>query len=140
MITRGIIEKSIDLYHVKVRIPSVDRVETSSLHTSTDNLNTAVFATLPGCEVQLQPGDIVIVHVDDEGATILGYLYRLESTEKRISQRLASLDVEESVRLPFSTKIGKVLPKEVACLSGVNENLQQQLNEIKERLKALEGE
>lgn len=138
MITRGIIEKSIDQYHVKVRIPSVDRVDTSSVHTSTDNLNTAVFATLPGCEVRLQPGDVVIVYVDEESATILGYLYRIESIEKRISQNLASLNVSESARLPISTHIGEVLPKEIAYLSGVNENLQKQLDAIKERLTLLE--
>lgn len=138
MITRGIIEKSVDQYHVKVRIPSVDRMDTSSVYTSTDNLNTAVFATLPGCEVRLQPGDVVIVYVDDESATILGYLYRLESVEKRISQNLASLNVSESVKLPISTSIGEVLPKEIAYLSGVNENLQKQLDAIKERLTLLE--
>ena len=138
MITRGIIEKSIDQYHVKVRIPSVDRMNTSNVHTSTDNLNTAVFATLPGCEVRLQPGDVVIVYVDEESATILGYLYRIESVEKRISQNLASLNVSESVKLPISTSIGEVLPKEIAYLSGVNENLQKQLDAIKERLTVLE--
>jgi len=138
MITRGIIEKSVDQYHVKVRIPSVDRMDTSSVYTSTDNLNTAVFATLPGCEVRLQPGDVVIVYVDDESATILGYLYRIESIEKRISQNLASLNVSESVKLPISTSIGEVLPKEIAYLSGVNENLQKQLDAIKERLTLLE--
>lgn len=140
MITRGIIEKSIDQYHVKVRIPSVDRVDTSSVHTSTDNLNTAVFATLPGCEVRLQPGDVVIVSIEDfdEGATILGYLYRNESIQKQIVQNLSSLTVGESAKLPISTTIGKVSSSELAHLSGVNENLQKQLNDIKERLALLE--
>lgn len=140
MITRGIVEQSIDEYRVKVRIPTVDRVDTSSVHTSTDNLNTAVFATLPGCEVHLQPGDVVIVSIEDSGesAVILGYLYRMESVEKRCSYRADSLIVDNVTQLSKDTSIGEVQATEIAHLKGLNENLQQQLDELKRRLTALE--
>lgn len=140
MITRGIIEQSIDEYRVKVRIPTVDRLDTSSVHTSTDNLNTAVFATLPGCEVNLQPGDVVIVSVEDldESAVIIGYLYRLESVNKHCSYRADSLIVDNVTQLSKDTSIGEVQATEIAHLKGLNENLQQQLDEIKQRLLRLE--
>ena len=140
MITRGIVEKSIDKYRVKIRIPSLDRVSTSSVHTSTDNLNTAVFATLPGCEVHLQPGDVVIVSVEDidESAVILGYLYRLESLGKHCSYRADSLIVDNVTHLSKDTTIGDVQAEELAHLKGLNDNLQQQLDDIKRRLALLE--
>lgn len=139
MIRRGIIEKSVDLYHVKVRIPSVDRVLTSPMHTSTDNLTTAVLATVPGCEVNLQPGDVVIVSIEsDDDVVILGYLYREESIKKHCSQRLDSLTVDYSTVLSADTTIGSVQPKNIQSLQGVSENIQKQLDDIKQRLTILE--
>ena len=141
MITRGIVEKSIDEYHVKIRIPSVDRMDTSSVYTSTDNLNTAILATLPGCEVQLQPGDVVIVSIEEElreSAVILGYLYRRESLEKHCSYRADSLIVDNATQLSKDTTIGEVQAHELSYLRGLNENLQKQLDDIKLRLTLLE--
>lgn len=140
MITRGIIEKSIDEYHVKIRLPSVDRMNTSSVHTSTDNLNTAILATLPGCEVRLQPGDVVIVSIEEseESATILGYLYRKELLSKHCSYNADSITVTSTAQLPKNTVIGEVQSDEISYLKGLNENLQQQLDEIKLRLTSLE--
>ena len=140
MITRGIIEKSIDEYKVKVRVPSIDRMSTSSLHTSTENLNTAIFATLPGCQVHLQPGDVVIVYIDDSGesAIILGYLYRVESVEKTCSYKADSLIVTDSATLSRNTTIGEVKASEISYLSGLTENIQKQLDELSRRLNVLE--
>ena len=45
MITRGIVEKIIDQYSVKVRIPILDKVGASDAATPTDELNTAVICT-----------------------------------------------------------------------------------------------
>lgn len=141
MITRGIIEKSVDQYHVKVRIPSIDRMNTSSVHTSTDNLTNAVLATLPGCEVQLQPGDVVIVAIDktDDCATILGYLYREASVNKHCRHNMSSLSVDYSTVLSRDTTIGDVKSTEIAHLCGVKENIQKQLDDIQRRLSSLEG-
>lgn len=140
MITRGIIEKSIDQYHVKVRIPSIDRMSTSSVHTSTDNLSTAVFATLPGCEVHLQPGDVVIVSVEDvdDSVTILGYLYRDASVKKHCSHKMDSLRVDYSTVLSNDTTIGIVTPREIEYLAGVKENIQKQFDDLQMRLRLLE--
>ena len=140
MITRGIIEKSIDPYHVKVRIPTIDRLSTSSVHTPTNNLSNAVFATLPGCEVKLQPGDVVIVSVDnvEDSVTILGYLYREASVNKQCSHKMESLTVNTLAKLPKDTTIGSVFPSEIAQLSGVKENIQKQLDDITRRLSLLE--
>ena len=140
MITRGVIEKSIDDYRVKVRLPSIDRVTSSSIHTSTEDLNTAIFATVPGCEVHLQPGDVVIVSIedDDQSAIILGYLYRLESIDKHCSYNMDSLVVENKAHLSKNTTIGDVKSTEISHLKGLNENLQKQLDDIKRRLTLLE--
>lgn len=140
MITRGIIEQVVDAFHVKVRIPTIDRVASSNVHTSTENLNTATYVSVPGCEVQLQPGDVVIVHVSSETVTIIGYLYRQEVISKRCSFNLESLDVSGSAKLPLDTRIGNVRPGEISMLQGVEDNIQTQIDELKQKIKELRGE
>lgn len=140
MITRGIVERVIDSYHVKVRLPSIDRVETSSIHTVTENLNTAILATVPGCQIELQPDDVVIVAIDpsEPSAIILGYLYRQEAVNKPITMFLEKLLVSYRASLPSSTTIGSVKATEIQCLKGVEDNIQMQLDELNSRLKKLE--
>lgn len=140
MITRGIVERVVDAYHVKVRIPSIDRVATSSIHTATENLNTAIVATVPGCQIELQPNDVVIVAIDssEPSAIIIGYLYREESVNKPVTMLLEKLLVSSKAVLPSSTFVGKVTPNELQALQGVQSNIQVQLDELNSRLKKLE--
>lgn len=137
MITRAIVEQVIDSFHVKIRVPSIDRVQSSNLHTSTENLNTATYAGVPGCEVNLQPGDVVIVHIGAEDATILGYLYRNESINKRSSFNLESLNVSDTVNLPFQTSIGDVTSNDISKLVGVKDNIQYQIDILKKEIETL---
>lgn len=140
MITRGVIEQVVDSFHVKVRIPTLDRVSSSSVYTATENLNTATYASVPGCGVQLQPGDIVIVHVASEAVTIIGYLYRPEAISKRCSFNLDVLDVSECAKLPKNTTIGDVNSESISMLNGVRSNIQEQLDDIIKKLDELRGE
>ncbi len=140
MIKRGIIEKRVDPYHVKVRIPSIDRVSTSSIHTSTDNLSTATFITIPGLEVDLQPGDVVLVNIEAEEVTIFGYLYRDASIAKKCILNLSDLLVDQSATLPLNTVIGDVTAANVQCLAGATENIQKQIDALKQQIAEMRGE
>lgn len=141
MITRGIIEEVIDSYTVKVRIPMVDRVATSTIHTSSNNLRQAVVSALPGIVLHLSVGDVVIVDLpdrSDNSGTILGYLYRPEIKDFRCDALFDTVSIQSVSRLPKNTTIGDVTPPEIHCLHGVSSNIQKQLDELSERLKRLE--
>jgi len=140
MITRGIVEKRIDPFHVKVRIPSIDRVVSSSVHTSTENLSTATYATIPGMEVELQSGDVVILDVGSEDCTILGYLYRDASIAKKCVLNLSDLFVDQSATLPLNTTIGNVTSADIQCLAGVTENIQEQIESLKKQIAEMRGD
>lgn len=141
MITRGIIEEVVDSYTVKVRIPTIDRVATSTIHTDSNNLRQAVVSALPGVVLHLSVGDIVIVDVPDRSnssGTILGYLYRPEIKDFRCDALFDTLSIQSVSSLPKNTTIGDVTPSEIRCLHGVSSNIQKQLDDILERLTRLE--
>ena len=138
MVVRAIVERILDPYTVKVRIPSIDRVESSSLHTPTDSLSESKICTLSNCRPNIQVGDVVIVYIDDNEIFILGYLYREHMTTTKCDMLIRQLDVEHSVRLPVDTNIGDVGADEIKHLIGVRENLQKQIDSLLAKLTLLE--
>jgi hypothetical protein len=62
----------------------------------------------------------------------------MESVSKHCSYRADSLIVDNVTQLSKDTSIGEVQAAEIAHLKGLNENLQQQLDEIEQRLLRLE--
>ncbi len=140
MITKGIVEELVDIYRIRVRIPLIDRTPQSSLHTSTENLNVALVCTLPGCDPNIKPGDVVFVAIDDtleQEAIILGYLYRSKDTETYCDLVLNELTVKSKVTLPFETYIGNTTGKDISNLSGTRDNVQKQLDELKKQVDFL---
>ena len=84
MITKAIVEKVIDNYNIRVRVPSLDRTYQSSVYTNNEDLNVAIVCTLPGCDPNIKVGDVVFVSLEEteeDRAVILGYLYRTKKTE-----------------------------------------------------------
>ncbi len=140
MITKGIVEKIVDRYHVKVRIPTIDRTPSSSIHTNTENLNTALICTLSNCNPNIQIGDVVFVALDDQSeddAIILGYLYREVMTPTYCDLILNRLNVESEVALPKNITIGDITYTELSQLIGANKNLQQQITSLQNQLDLL---
>lgn len=140
MITKAIVEKIISPYQVKVRIPVFDRVDTSSISTSTENLNTATICTLPNCYINIQVGDVVFVGFEDNTyhkAVVLGHLCK-QNVETFCNIDLNKVTVATSAELPYNTTVGQIKPQELLCLAGVQSNIQLQLDNITQRLLALE--
>ena len=139
MITKGIIEELISPYEVKVRIPTLDRVTTSSLATSTENLNIATICTLPNCYINLQVGDVVFVGFEDNTyykAVILGHLSR-EAAQPYVDITVGNFIAKTSVTLPRATTIGTISSEELQSLKGAKDNLQNQIDNILERLEII---
>lgn len=141
MITRGIIEEVVDSYTARVRIPTVDRIATSTIHTASNNLRQAIVSALPGIVLHLSVGDVVIVDIPDHSSssgTILGYLYRPEVKDFKCDALFDTLSVQSVSSLPQDTTIGEVTSSELHCLRGVSSNIQKQLDDMLERIKRLE--
>lgn len=139
MVTKGIVEEVISPYSIRVRIPSIDRLYQSSVHVSKEALDVAVICTLPGCDINLQPGDIVIVSSDEaeEDLIILGTLYRSKKTSTLTNFEIAILLVSDTATLPEATTIGNVDSTSLQCLAGCRYNLQKHLDDMQAQIDEL---
>lgn len=140
MITKGIIEEITTPYFVKVRLPIFDRLQDSKNSTPTNNLNNAIICSLPNSNNQLSIGDIVLVGFEDNDTSkpiVLGHLYKESLSNTKIDLDLRKLSTNSTTRLFEQTYIGKVTPEEIQTLIGAEDNLQQQINILKDELKQL---
>lgn len=136
MITKAIVEEIVSPYQAKVRIPVIDRAQHSSLSASTEDLNVATICTLPNCYLNIQVGDIVFVGFEDNTyykAVILGHLCRKDAYDSYADAILGNLVVKSSAELPAETSIGTVSKLELAALQGIRDNIQKQLDSLKEQ-------
>ena len=141
MITKAIVEEVLSPYQVRVRVPTLDRVTTSQISTSNENLNVATICSLPNCYTNIQVGDVVIVGFEDNTyytAVILGHLCRSSESSTYANLKLNDLLVNTKATLPRETTIGDVSSQEVSCLSGINDNIQRQLDSLKEQIQVLQ--
>lgn len=143
MITKGIVEQALDKFHFKIRIPIFDRISVSSLSTSTSNLNESLVCTLPNCDPNIQPGDVVFIGFEDNDYSrpvILGYLYRNSMTKTYCDLILNCLTVNLDVSLPQNTRIGDVSSSSIQCLQGVKENIQDRFDFLSHQISLLKDE
>lgn len=150
MITRAIVESIEDAYHVKVRVPTLDRANVSNVYTNTENLNPATICTLTQYDPNLQVGDIVFVGFEDRDLStpvVLGYLYRSDKTLTYADQVLGTVEVLQKARLPHDTQIGSISYGNLKSLTGCDfqiklaiQNLQQQVSDLQQQLSKLTGE
>jgi hypothetical protein len=102
---------------------------------------TATVCSLPNCYINVQIGDIVFVGFEDNTyhkAVILGHMKRdvLSTSYSDIS--LGNLKAVYSADLPVKTNIGNITPDNLLCLSGVSDNIQNQINLLNKRLLVIE--
>ena len=140
MITKAIVEKAIDNYNIRIRVPSLDRTYQSSVYTNNEDLNVAIVCTLPGCDPNIKVGDVVFVSLEEteeDRAVILGYLYRTKKTETLCDMLLSKLNVANVAVLPEDTTIGNVSSFELQQLSGIRGNVQLQITQLQEQVARL---
>lgn len=142
MITKGIVEKIITPYNVKVRIPLFDAIEEAKNGVSTEDLSDAVICTLPNSANVLSEGDIVFVAFEDDYISkpiIIGHLYREIKSNTKIDLNLNNLTTNSTTKLNKDTYIGNIKPKEISYLSGVKDNIQNQIDNLKDLIEELRG-
>ena len=124
-----------------MRVPIFDKEKDSPMATSSNDLNVATICTLPNCYLNIQVGDVVIVGFENNtyyNAVILGHLCKQSSSTTFSDITLNKLVVNSNTTLPESTSIGRVSSSEIHCLSGVTDNLQKQINSLKEQLEIIQ--
>ena len=143
MITKGIVSQLVDDYTVKVRLPRLDRIENTSIKTTSQNLREAIMCTPPNCRPNLQLGDIVFVEVDDlneDEAIILGQLYCENKSSTYSDFILGELMVQNRASLPKITSIGEVTSTDISYLKGTHSNIQYQINSLRDQISALKSD
>lgn len=140
MITKGIVEE-IDNYLVKVRLPVFDKIAGAKNATLTQDLSDATICCQPNSKYQVSVGDVVFVGFEDNDISkpiILGQLYRDVDSNTFMSLVLSGLETKSTTTLSKDTTIGEVKSSEIECLKNVKTNIQQQLNELIDRVNKLE--
>lgn len=134
MITKGIVEE-LKGYQAKVRLPIYDGLANTKNATSNENLSYATVCVTTNLNNSLNVGDIVYVSFEDNDKgkpVILGQLYKEEMNTladiKLNSANINQLTVNKNASLPQNTSIGSISFKEIAALSGIKDNIQNQID------------
>lgn len=120
MLQKAIIEKKLDKYSMKVRIPVYNKVKSDPTATPTNELYTATIQTLPGCSPNYQEGDVVIVDFENDDLSfpiIIGLLYREHMPQGSTDITADSLVVNVNTNLSENTLIGEVTPDSLKKLN-----------------------
>lgn len=143
MLALGIVEQINDEYSVKVRIPILHRAKTDVNATPTELLPDATICTFSKSNPNYLEGSVVVVGFDRNDLTapiIIGELMTDKENNNETSIELSFLKVNENCQLPSGTSIGVVTPHDISCLEGVRVSIQKQLDDLQERVSALEEE
>lgn len=140
MITKGIVQEIVDLYTIKVRMPTLDGMDYSSENTPDKYLSSAIICLPPQCKYSLEVGDIVIVGFEDDDLgkpIILGCLFRESNNISSLDMNVNSLSSLNTI-LGEYTYIGEVQPKEIKSLIGVEGSIQSQIDHLEDLIYYLE--
>ena len=143
MLFKGTVEKIIDNYTLKVRIPFLHKINSALNHTLTEDLPIAQICTLPNTRPNIRVGDIVIVGFENNDLSrpmILGHLFSDNESLTACSPVFNSMEVKYDTILGSNTHIGDITPQQLQCLLGIKENIQAQLNIIKTDLSLMQEE
>ena len=142
MLTKGIVEKVITPYKVKVRLPIFDAIEGTRNATETNELSEAIICSLPNSNNLVQIGDIVIVGFEDNDTSkpiILGHLLKENTSKSFADLKIGALTTSGNTNLSRDTYIGNVKPSEIEALSGIESNIQGQINNLYDKLGSSSG-
>ena len=138
MITKGYIEDIIEKNKVLVRCPIYDKIKTATNNTSPNNM--FCVCTITGAKLDIHTGDVVFVSFEDSNlynGVVLGYLSK-DNIRSYANISAMSLDVSTSALLPKQTTIGAVSWFDIQNLSGIESNVNEQIQSVKLKKKNIE--
>lgn len=142
MISRAIIEEKIDLNHFRVRVPVLNKFDSSVGSTPINELAIATVCAVPGYNPSFTIGDKVFVDFEENDFSrpvIMGKIYNQNHNKSTASDgNLDSIKVSVNAELPSDTNIGTVTKQEIAQLKGLNTNIQFGFDELNSKTAILE--
>ena len=132
MITRGIVEKLLDRYTIKVRMPILNRMKQNSNSILSDDLNEAVVSVPPNFDPNINVGDVVFVAFEDNNfgkPVVIGYLYRSNMTPTYGDIILNSINVKKW----FDKNNIKISKKDI-LIFGTNYEIEKSKEYAKEKI------
>lgn len=131
MITKGTVEKVLNKWYARVRIPIYDGKEDSEGATSDVNLSQATVCALPNTLTNLGKGDVVYVAFEDDDIgkpVIIGWLQKGTGNNSEVGLTLSTLTTKSTTFLDKQTYIGDIQPFEIQKLENVRDNIQGQID------------
>lgn len=141
MVTKAIIEKVINRYTARVRIPIINKARGAVSATPTNELYVASISISPNCNPDLREGDIVFVAFEDGNngkPVIIGQLFREGPNETLSDIKSSTMEVVLSCDLPEDTTIGDISSFDLKNLYGTKGNLQGQIDIAKDKATIVE--
>lgn len=133
MLVKGIIEEKVDNFTYKIRIPFLNKIESDSDPTLSENLSSAPMCTVTGVHVVYQAGDVVFIDFENDDFSdpvIMGRLDRSVDLGSYNSIDTSTLNVDLTATLPDKITIGEIGYPEIVSLKGITGNIQEQINSL----------
>lgn len=138
MISRAIIESKIDINHFRVRVPTLNKSNSSIGSTPTNELAIATVCAIPGYNPSFNIGDTIFVEFEENDFSrpvILGKIYNETHSKSSASDgNLDSIKVNVNAQLPSDTSIGSIKRNEIEQLKGLTTNIQIRFDQINSEL------
>ena len=129
MIVRGYVNSVLGDSSYGVRIPTLDKVEGSSLDNS--SLRTAFVSSPLNCESSYLVNDAVYIEFENRDISKPVIIGSSSISNNSVSDyKFNSLNVNNKTLLSSDTSIGEISPDELYCLSGTDSNIKDQFKDL----------
>lgn len=134
MLAKAFIQEVISPYSLRVRIPSVNKIEGVNGATPNNELYVAAVCSNPNFVINAHVGDVVILGFEDDDISkpiVLGYLSTNKSMETLTNMHCDEFKADGDISLSGQTSIGDVSPSSIHCLKNQKENISDEFHSVR---------
>jgi L,D-peptidoglycan transpeptidase YkuD (ErfK/YbiS/YcfS/YnhG family) len=143
MVTKAFVQEVIDPYHLRVRIPLYNKIESVNGSTPNSELSVAAVCTLPNFVTDVKSGSIVILSFEEDDISkpiVLGHLATANASSSIVDIKCNDLHVVGETTLTELTTIGEVTGDSIQQLKGLDTNVKQKFLEVDKEFEDIEDE
>lgn len=131
--TRAFIEGKVDDFHYRVRIPILNKLDSSVGATPTKELAIATIATPPGISPKFKNGDLVFIEYEEQDTSkpvIVGRMFNTLTSSIVSDAQFDSVQVSVNAHLPNDSTVGNNNSQNLKYLNGLTTNVQTNLDTL----------
>ena len=131
--TRAFIEGKVDDFHYRVRIPILNKLNSSVGATPTKELAIATIATPPGISPKFKNGDLVFIEYEEQDTSkpvIVGRMFNTLTSSIVSDAQFDSVQVSVNAKLPTDSSVGNNNSQNLKYLNGLSTNVQTNLDTL----------